>query len=210
MMSIPKSGYSYPNYAARTFLLELENLVGKNGVSALLNSARLGTWITTLPADDGERGVDFADFSALLAALDDLYGPRGGRGLARRAGWATFPQLVTRMATLKPLSDLPTRAISGAEKLRLALHALADAFNQASDQQCAVSEDGEAFVFHIERCPACWGRKVEDGPACAAIAGLLDECVHWLFGGEPTRLEETECLAYGGAACSFRIPKPAA
>jgi len=208
--SIPKSGYAYPNHAARTLLLELENLVGKNGVSALLNSARLEAWIAALPADDSERGVDFAELSALLAALDDLYGPRGGRGLARRAGWAAFPQLLTRMDALKPLADLPTRAVPSVDRLRVALHALAEAFNQASDQQCTVSEDGEAFHFRIQRCPACWGRKVEDGPACAVIAGLLDECVHWLFGGEPTRLEETECLAHGGTACTFRLPKPAA
>lgn len=209
MASIPKSGYGYPNHAARIFLLELENLMGRNGVSAMLNRAGLGAWIAALPPDDAERGVDFSEFSALLAALDDLYGPRGGRGLARRAGWAAFPQLLTRMEPLKPLADLPTRGVPPTEKLQLALQALADAFTQASDQQCTVSDDGEAFSFHIQRCPACWGRKVEDGPACAAIVGLLDECVHWLFGGEPTRLEETECIAHGGTACTFRVPKPA-
>ena len=210
MTSLPKSGYGYPNLVARIFLLELENLMGKNGVSAMLNRAGLEAWISALPADDAERGVDFAEFSALLAALDDLYGPRGGRGLARRAGWAAFPQLMTGLEALRPLADLPTRAISSTEKLQLALQALAEAFTQASDQQCTVSDDSDAFTFHIQRCPACWGRKVEDGPACAAIAGLLDECVHWLFGGEPTRLEETECIAHGGTACSFRLPKPAA
>ncbi len=209
MTSIPKSGYGYPNLAARIFLLEFENLMGKNGVSALLNRAGLEAWITALPADDTERGVDFAEFSALLAALDDLYGPRGGRGLARRAGWAAFPQMMTRLEALQPLVDLPTRGITPTEKLQLALQSLAEAFSQASDQLCSVSEDGDAFSFHIQRCPACWGRKAEDGPACAALAGLLDECVHWLFGGEPTRLEETECIAQGGTACSFRLPKPA-
>jgi predicted hydrocarbon binding protein len=208
--SIPKSGYGYPNLAARIFLLELENLMGKNGVSAMLNRAGLEAWITAPPADDVERAVDFAEFSALLAALDDLYGPRGGRGLARRAGWAAFPQLMNRLEALQPLVDLPTRAITPTEKLHLALQALAEAFSQASDQLCTVSDDGESFSFHIQRCPACWGRKAEDGPACAALAGLLDECVHWLFGGEPTRLEEAECIALGGTACSFRLPKPAA
>ena len=210
MTSIPKSGYGYPNLAARIFLLELENLMGKNGVSAMLNRSGLEAWITALPADDAERGVDFAEFSALLSALDDLYGPRGGRGLARRAGWAAFPQLLTRLEPLQPLADLPTRAIPSTEKLQIALQALAEAFTRSSDQQCTVTDDGEAFTFHIQRCPACWGRRVEDGPACAAIVGLLDECVHWLFGGEPTRLEETECIALGGTACSFRLPKPAA
>lgn len=210
MAPIPKSGYGFPNYAARLILQELENLVGKNGVSALLNSAHLESWITSPPADDAERGVDFADLSSLLGALDDLYGPRGGRGLARRAGWAAFPQLLGRLDALQPLADLPGRPLPPVEKLRLALTGLADALGQVSDQQSTVAEEADAFLFHIQRCPVCWGRKVTEGPACAAIAGLLDECVHWLFGGEPTHLEETQCLAFGGTACTFRIPKPAA
>jgi predicted hydrocarbon binding protein len=207
---IPKSGYTYPNLTAHLFLQELENLVGKNGVSALLNSAHLEAWIPSPPADDLERGVDFADLSSLLAALDDLYGPRGGRGLARRAGWAAFPHMMSRMESLRQLADLPSRSAPPAEKLRLALQALAEAFDRTSDQQSTVTEDEEAFLFHIQRCPMCWGRKVSDGTTCAGVAGLLDECVHWLFGGEPTHLEEIECLAFGGTACTFRVPKPAA
>jgi predicted hydrocarbon binding protein len=208
--SIPKSGYGYPNHVARAFLLELENLMGKNGVSALLNRSGLEPWIAAPPPDDTHRGVDFAEFSALLAALDDLYGPRGGRGLARRAGWAVFPQLLTRLPALQAVADLPGRALPAADKLGLALQALAEAFVGASDQQAAVVTEADAFVFQVQRCPACWGRKAEDGPACAAIDGLLEECVHWLFGGEPTRIEETECIAHGGASCAFRIPRPAA
>ncbi len=210
MASIPKSGYGYPNHVARVFLLELENLMGKNGVSAMLNRSGLEAWIAALPADDAERGVDFAEFSALLAALDDLYGPRGGRGLARRAGWAAFPQLLTRLPTLQALADLPTRPLPSTDKLELALRALADAFAHASDQQSTVTAEADALVFSIQRCPACWGRQADDGPACAAVAGLLEECVHWLFGGEPTRIEEAECIAHGGSACTFRIPWPAA
>jgi hypothetical protein len=208
--SIPKSGYGYPNHVARVFLLELENLMGKNGVSAMLNRSGLEAWISALPADDAERGVDFAEFSALLAALDDLYGPRGGRGLARRAGWAAFPQLLTRLPALQALADLPTRPLPPADKLELLLRGVAEAFTHASDQQSTVTAEADALVFSIQRCPACWGRQADDGPACAAIAGLLEECVHWLFGGEPTRIEETECIAHGGSACTFRLPTPAA
>ncbi|MBM3122154.1 MAG: 4-vinyl reductase [Chloroflexi bacterium] len=210
MASIPKSGYGYPNHVARAFLLELENLMGKNGVSAMLNRSGLEPWIAAPPPEDTERGVDFAEFSALLAALDDLYGPRGGRGLARRAGWAVFPQILPHMPALRSVADLPGRALPAPEKLGLALQALAEAFTSASDQQAAVVTESDALIFTVQRCPACWGRKVEDGPACAAIDGLLEECIHWLFGGEPTRIEETECIALGGTSCSFRIPRPAA
>jgi hypothetical protein len=206
--SIPKSGYGFPNHIARVFLLELENLMGKNGVSAMLNRSGLEAWITALPADDADPNVDFAEFSGLLAALDDLYGPRGGRGLARRAGWAAFPQLLTRLPALQALSDLPTRPLPPADKMGLALQAMADAFAQGSDQLSTVTAEAEALIFSIQRCPACWGRRAEDGPACAAVAGLLEECAHWLTGGEPTRIEETECIAHGGQACTFRVPMP--
>jgi predicted hydrocarbon binding protein len=208
--SIAKSGYGYPNHVARAFLLELENLMGKNGVSAMLNRSGLEAWIAAPPPDDSQRGVDFAEFTALLAALDDLYGPRGGRGLARRAGWAVFRHILPRLPALQALADLPGQALPAAEKLELALRGLAQAFSGASDQQATVVSEADALVFQVQRCPACWGRKVEDGPACAAIDGLLEECVHWLFGGEPTRIEESECIAHGGTGCTFRIPRPPA
>jgi predicted hydrocarbon binding protein len=118
--------------------------------------------------------------------------------------------MMSRLEPLKALADLPARPLPPVDKLRLALQALTESLLRSSDQQCTLTEDAQAFAFSIQRCPVCWGRKVTDGPACAGIAGVLDECLHWLFGGEPTHLEETECLAFGGTACAFRIPKPSA
>ncbi len=211
MTSIPKSGYSYPNHAARTFLVELENLVGKNGVSALLNSAHLEAWITALPADDGERGVDFAEFSALLAALDDLYGPRGGRGLARRAGWAAFPQIIARMDALKPLADLPTRhdpwrreaaaRTAGVGRClqsgqRPAVHVSPKTERRSSSASSAARHAGVGRRKTARRAPRSPGFSTSASTGCSAAS-------------QPA-IEETECLAHGGTACSFRLPKPAA
>jgi hypothetical protein len=39
-----------------------------------------------------ESEVDFADFSMVFGALDEMYGTKGGRLLAVRAGMATFDE----------------------------------------------------------------------------------------------------------------------
>ena len=56
-------------------------------MNALLRLASLSTLIDKYPpANMVERGFYFADYTAILLALEDLYDPRGGRGLAIRAG----------------------------------------------------------------------------------------------------------------------------
>ena len=85
---IPPSGYYYPNKIARIFLLAMEEIMGKNGLNAVLNMAKQPQLIDNYPPDSLDKAFDFAQFSALNAALEEMYGPRGGRGLALRGGRA--------------------------------------------------------------------------------------------------------------------------
>jgi len=85
-VSPEKSGLYYPNKIARIYIMAMEDVMGKNGLNAILNLAGLQNYIENYPNDNLERQFDFADFTSLNAALEDMYGPRGGRGLALRAG----------------------------------------------------------------------------------------------------------------------------
>ena len=80
-----KSGYYYPNKFARIFIDAMEEVMGKNGLNAVLNLAGLQHYVDNYPPDNLEKGFDFSEFTALNVALEDMYGPRGGRGLALRA-----------------------------------------------------------------------------------------------------------------------------
>src|SRR5262249_22784055 len=80
-----KSGLNYPNKIARIYINAREDVRGKSGLNAILTLAHLNQFIDNYPADNLERQFDFAYFTALNAALEDMYGPRGGRGLALRA-----------------------------------------------------------------------------------------------------------------------------
>ena len=90
MDQIPKSGFYYPNRFALITLEALEEVMGKNGLNAILNMAHMPHLIDHYPPANLERSFDFSDYSMLNIALEEMYGPRGGRGLALRAGRATF------------------------------------------------------------------------------------------------------------------------
>lgn len=82
--------YHYANLIARIYLQSMEQVMGKDGLNAILNMARLPYFIDHYPLGNWEKEFDFADYSALNQVLEDMYGPRGGRGLALRAGRALF------------------------------------------------------------------------------------------------------------------------
>ncbi|MDI6814390.1 MAG: hypothetical protein QMD10_12795, partial [Desulfitobacteriaceae bacterium] len=123
MEPIPKSGYYYANKFALITLKALEEVMGKNGVNAILNLAHLPELIDQYPPDNLEREFDFADFSAINWALEEMYGPRGGRGLALRAGRATFADALRNFGALAGVGDLAFKVLPLEIKLRIGLPA---------------------------------------------------------------------------------------
>jgi hypothetical protein len=203
---VPKSGYYYPNRIARIYFQALEEVMGRNGLHALLNLAGLGQYKDNYPPNNLERAFDFADFSNLNQGLEDIYGPRGGRGLALRGGRAAFDSGLKGFGALAGVGDLAFRVLPLGTKVRLGLPAMARIFTQFSDQISRTENYDTHFLYYIDRCPVCWGR-TDDRPICYAAAGLLQEGLKWVSGGLEFRVEEIECIANGAPSCLFRIDK---
>ena len=89
-MNVQEPAYFYPNLMGRIILLALEEIVGSNGVNAVLNLSSLSDLIGNYPAPDQNLEFSFSWVSRLQGTLEDMYGPRGGRGIALRAGRACF------------------------------------------------------------------------------------------------------------------------
>jgi predicted hydrocarbon binding protein len=207
MEPIPKSGYFYPNKFALITLNALEDVMGKNGLKAILNLANLGNLIDNLPDDNLHKEFDFADFSALNLALEEMYGPRGGRGLALRAGRATFADGLRSFGALAGAGDLAFKVLPLQAKLRIGAPAMAKIFSQMSDQISTVEEKENEIVYTIHRCPVCWGRHQEEKPVCFVAVGLLQEGLKWVSGGNEFRVNESKCIAMGHDVCEFIIQK---
>jgi len=188
------------------FLLALEDVMGKNGVNAVLNLARLRHLINNYPPNNLDLGWSFDEMGALNQALEDMYGPRGGRGLATRAGRAGLYYALKDFAAVLGIADLAFRLLPMGMKIKIGLNAMSETFNKTSDQVVRVEEELGHFLYYIDRCPVCWGRQAQT-PICYGALGLLQEGLHWVTGGKNVRVEEIKCIAMGHPSCVFLVEK---
>ncbi|MEP7356842.1 MAG: 4-vinyl reductase [Anaerolineales bacterium] len=206
MEPIAKSGLYYPNNIARIYLQAMEEVMGKNGLNAILNMASLTKYLDNYPPANLNREFDFADYSALNGALEEMYGPRGGRGLSLRAGRASFAQGLRHFGALAGAGDLAFKVLPLGTKLKIGIPAMARIFSQVSDQKSTVEESPTEYRYIMKPCPVCYGRR-SDKPMCHAGAGLLQEGLRWLSGGHEFRVQESKCIGCGDDACVLIVQK---
>ena len=65
--------YYYPNIWGRSILTSAEEILGQNGVNALLNLARMQRYIGNYPLDNIKKEFPFAHVARLQQALYDMY-----------------------------------------------------------------------------------------------------------------------------------------
>ena len=207
MSPLENSDYYYPNKFGLIAIKALEDVMGRNGLNAILNLAGLTHYVDGYPPDNLEKAFNFSEFSALGIALEEMYGPRGGRGLALRAGRATFSDALKDFGALAGVGDLAFKVLPLQAKLRIGLPSMAKIFSQVSDQHSTVEEKDAEFFYTIHKCPVCWGRSGLDKPVCFFATGLLQEGLKWISGGNEFRVNEARCHAMGDEVCEFVIQK---
>ncbi len=198
--------YFFPNKMGRIILLAMEEVMGRNGVNAVLNLARLQQYIGNYPLNNFGMEFSFQDVGQLLQALDEMYGPRGGRGLARRAGRACFKFGIKDMGPMLGVADLAFRVLPLRMKLKVGFEILAETFNKFTDHLVRLGEDEQYFHWIIERCGTCWGRECSS-PCCHLAVGILEEGLYWVSGGKNFYVEEVSCIATGDRTCTILVSK---
>lgn len=194
----------FPNNLGRVLLQSLEEVIGHSGVKAVLNLSGLTSYITQYPPDNFDLGFPFEDLSCLSRGLEQLYGPRSGRGLAQRAGQATFRHALQRFADILSVSDLSFRLLPSRMKIRVGLANITRAVTEYSHLQVHLDEQEDAFFLHCENCPFCIDR-TETHPCCHFSIGVLQEAMFWFSGGKYFPIEEISCQAQGAPCCTIRI-----
>lgn len=206
MTQVEKSGYYYPNLIAKIYLEAIEEIMGANGMKALLNMAGMQSLIGNFPPGNLAKEFDFADFAHLNEAMEMMYGPRGGRALSLRAGRKAFDQGLKNFGAMVGVADRAFRLLPLRYRMKVGLGAMAKAFSTTSDQISYVEEEDDHFLYVIERCPVCWGRHA-DSPMCHAALGIIMEGVDWGTGGKRFKIAEVSCIARGDPSCNFTISK---
>lgn len=198
------SGLYYPNHFARSFLLGMREVLGAEGLDSILTLTGLTTYLSQLPPDNLERVFDFAYLSAISSALEDWYGPRGGRGVALRVGRSWFEQGFATFGAFAGLNDPAFRVLPLSSRVHIGLEALAAIFIQHSDQETILHTQDSAYHLHIEISPMAWARQA-DRPVCHAQVGLIQACLRRVSGGYEYHVYESACRAAGHDECMFVI-----
>lgn len=205
--SIPESGLYFPNNVARIFMLSLEEVLGTHGLNTLLNQAGQADLIGNYPPNDTDKEFDYSNFSAIAGALEEIYGPKGARMMARRSGTLTFNQMIKDFGA--PL-DVEGKDFAGKqlqEKIAAGLMVIRGLFSNTREEPYVRLDSGR-FLYSVHYCPACWGRTTKD-PSCFLISGILHSCLHWVTGGFEFEVRQTKAHSCGDATCDFEIsPDP--
>jgi len=191
------------NALMRQALVAVEEVMGQNGLNAVLRTSGLQQYIGNLPPDDLNPSVKSSDYARLNEAIEDFYG-RGSRGMLQRIGKASFQYAVREQSALLGLAGAALKILPRKQQIRFILNGLANALKKSNSLvQVEIEETGNTFAYVAHTCSVCYGRQ-SDEPVCRLYVGSIGEAVRWAT-GQPYQVKETHCLATGDPYCRFEV-----
>lgn len=194
-----------PNVMLRNLLEAIAEVLGENGLKAVLNAAKLQRFIDNYPSNNLEWGVTFADYGAAEQAIEDVVGPKGAKMMLTRIGRATFRYALEEQPAVLGLASLALKALPMGTRMKVVLASLAKAATRDVNQPTDIEEHDDHFLFVVDVCPCHWRGK-KDKPVCFVTVGVLHGALRWAT-SKNFKIEEVNCIAMGDDACRYRIDK---
>jgi predicted hydrocarbon binding protein len=186
-------------------LLGVEDVVGRNGMSAILRGANLPQYIDNYPPSNTEYGGHQLRFMAQVNhALYDIYGARGARAILNRIGRGRAKNAIEENATFANAVKLLVSPLPRRMKVKLSLEKISKEYSQQMGTHVYISEDDDHFFWDDTNCAACvdW---VSESPVCFTTAGFIFGVIAWGLGDEDFQVKEVACRAKGDATCRYQV-----
>lgn len=191
------------NGLVRQALVSAEEVMGANGLNAVLRTSGLERYIDNPPPNDMNPAIKTSDYAHLNQAIEEFYG-RGGRGMLRRIGKASFQYGVREQAALLGVAGAAIKLLPEKQRIKFILNGMVNALKKSNPEVDAwVDAEGENLAYIEKTCAICWGRTSEN-PICHLYLGSITEAVLWATGVEHNIIE-THCLAKGDEYCRFEV-----
>jgi hypothetical protein len=191
------------NALVRQALIAAEEVMGANGLHVVLRTSGLERYIDNLPPDNMDPAIQTSEYANLNQAIEDFYG-RGGRGMLRRIGRASFQYAVHEQSALLGIAGVALKLLPEQQRIKFILNSMISALKKTNPQVKAwLDESGEHIAYLEETCAICYGRH-SDQPICHLYVGSIGEAVRWATGKE-YEIIETDCIARGDPYCRFEV-----
>jgi predicted hydrocarbon binding protein len=196
-----------PNDALRLLFLAIEEVMGGEGMKAVLRGAKLERYIENYPPKNLDWGVKFSEYGGAEQAVENFYGPRGAKAMLQRVGRATFNYGMKDQSAVLGLAGqaLKMMPIPTVNKQKLLLEQMVAAANKTINQPTRLEEDEDNFRWVVDHC-VCLYRPKHESPCCFVTVGGLVQAMKWLT-DKSYAVQEVTCMNVGGDACRYRIPK---
>lgn len=191
------------NALVRQALVAAQEVMGENGLNAVLRTSGLERFIGNFPPNDLNPSIQASQYARLNAAIEDFYG-RGGRGMLKRIGKASFEYAVREQAALLGVAGVALKLLPERQRIKFILNSMVGALKKSNAQvEAWVDDSGERVAYLESTCAICQGRTSQT-PVCHLYVGSIGEAVRWATGREH-EIIETQCIAKGDPHCRFEV-----
>jgi len=134
------------NALVRQALVSAQEVMGENGLNTVLRTSGLERYIGNFPPDNLEPAIQTSDYAHLNAVIEEFYG-RGGRGMLRRIGKASFQYAVREQAALLGIAGAALKLLPTRQRIKFILNALVNALKKSNPQvEAWVEEVNDTFA----------------------------------------------------------------
>jgi predicted hydrocarbon binding protein len=194
------------NGIVRQALVSAQEVMGENGLHAVLRSCGLERYVNQLPPNDTNPAIKTSDYARVNQAIEEFYG-RAGKGMLIRIGKASFQYGLREQSALLGVAGVAIKLLPTKQRIKFILNGMADALKKSNAEVDAwVEETGETIAYIDRTCAVCWGRTHEKS-ICHLYVGSITEAVLWATGTE-YQVTETHCMAKGDPYCRFEVGAP--
>ena len=191
------------NTLVRQALVSAQEVMGENGLNAVLRSSGLERFVGNFPPNDLNPSIQTSQYAQFNQAIEDFY-CRGGRGMLRRIGKASFQYAVREQAALLGIAGAALKLLPEKQRIKFILNSMVGALKKTNAQvEAWIEESGDKIAYLESTCAICHGRKSAE-PICHLYVGSIGEAVQWAT-GKPHEIIETHCMAKGDPYCRFEV-----
>lgn len=197
----------YVNALFLQMMRGVEEVLGENGLNAVLRSSGLERYIGNPPENNLESGVLAREYARLNEAIETFTG-RAGKGMLQRIGRASFRWGIKEQAAVMGLANIALKALPQRLRKRAILLGLRKGLMDVVEfGQIGVQDKDGVLVYTDYACTICHTRHSDDQSICHLYVGTLGEAMSFATGKDFKDFEivETHCRARGDDYCRFEI-----
>ncbi len=114
------------NSLVRQALVSAQEVMGDNGLNTVLRTCGLEQFIGNFPPNDLQPSIKASQYARFNEAIEAFYG-RGGKGILRRIGKASFQYGVREQSALLGVAGVALKLLPERQRIKFILNGMADA-----------------------------------------------------------------------------------